>query len=95
MKSLPQRDTGTMLPGLVEERKRMLAARTAGKVYRPTRVTNSSMPNDDAEGYKCPDLIAPAVRPGADDALQIPSRYGSRLHYRDGRVVFLTTATPT
>lgn len=26
-------------------------------------------------------------RPGANDALELPSRIGKRLHYRDGRVV--------
>lgn len=82
--------TGTMLPGLVEERKRMFTARANGKAYKPTRITNSSMPNDDSEGYKCPDLVAPSIRPGADNALAIPSRYGDRLHYRNGRVVFIS-----
>lgn len=33
------------------------------------------------------DIAAPAARPGAEDALAIPSRIGNRLHYRDGRVV--------
>ena len=28
-----------------------------------------------------------AGRPGATDALALPSRIGKRLHYRDGRVV--------
>lgn len=27
-----------------------------------------------------------SMRPGADNALTIPSRIGNRLHYRDGRV---------
>lgn len=27
-----------------------------------------------------------SMRPGADNALAIPSRIGNRLHYRDGRV---------
>jgi len=26
------------------------------------------------------------MRPGAEDALKVPSRMGDRLHYRDGRV---------
>ena len=33
------------------------------------------------------DVNATAARPGADNALAIPSRYGDRLHYRDGRVL--------
>jgi hypothetical protein len=36
------------------------------------------------------DLATPPRRPGADDALQQPSRMGNRLHYRDGRVTDLT-----
>jgi hypothetical protein len=35
------------------------------------------------------DLAPPPRRPGADDALQQPSRIGNRLHYRDGRVTNL------
>ena len=35
------------------------------------------------------DLAPPAQRPGAEDALAYPSRIGSRLHYRDGRVTDL------
>ncbi len=37
------------------------------------------------------DVAAAAARPGADNALSIPSRYGDRLHYRDGRVVDITS----
>jgi hypothetical protein len=37
------------------------------------------------------DLNAAAARPGADDALSIPSRIGNRLHYRDGRVTSIAT----
>ncbi len=33
----------------------------------------------------------PPARPGAEDALRIPSRMGDRLHYRDGRVVPVPT----
>lgn len=38
------------------------------------------------------DLCAPAARPGAEDALAIPSRINNRLHYRDGRVVDMGVA---
>lgn len=31
----------------------------------------------------------PCLRPGANDALALPSRFGDRLHYRDGRVTDL------
>ena len=33
------------------------------------------------------DLDHPAARRGADKALKLPSRFGDKLHYRDGRVV--------
>ena len=33
----------------------------------------------------CRDMLAPATRPGAEQALQIPSRVNDVLHYRDGR----------
>lgn len=33
------------------------------------------------------DVNATAARPGADNALSIPSRYDDRLHFRDGRVL--------
>ena len=32
------------------------------------------------------DMLAPPARRGADDGLQVPSRVGNRLYYRDGRV---------
>lgn len=35
------------------------------------------------------DMLAPPARRGANDALQVPSRMGNRLYYRDGRVVDL------
>lgn len=43
--------------------------------------------------YAGSELSAPAVRPGADDSLKLPSRIGNALHYRDGRVVALTLLT--
>ena len=36
--------------------------------------------------HACADMLAPAVRPGAEQALSIPSRVNNTLHYRDGRV---------
>jgi hypothetical protein len=38
------------------------------------------------------DMLAPPARRGANDALQVPSRMGNRLHYRDGRVVEVVAA---
>lgn len=35
----------------------------------------------------CADMLAPATRTGAEQALQIPSRVNDTLHYRDGRTV--------
>lgn len=35
------------------------------------------------------DLAAPPPRPGSQDALDLPSRFGNQLRYRDGRVVDL------
>lgn len=75
-----------LLPGLIAERKKMLEDRMRQVTLSTDRITNSAMPS----GYTCPELIAPAIRPGADDALEIPSRYGDRLHYRNGRVVFIS-----
>jgi len=39
----------------------------------------------------CADMLAPAIRPGAEQALQIPSRVNDFLHYRDGRIVPIHT----
>lgn len=50
------------------------------RTYSNTRMTE---PYDGAE-------LRPIVgRPGATDALALPSRIGNRLHYRDGRVTDL------
>ena len=35
--------------------------------------------------YLCPELEMPAVRPGADDHNQHPSRRNNSLMYKDGR----------
>lgn len=37
----------------------------------------------------CADMLAPAIRSGAEQALQVPSRVNNQLHYRDGRVVHI------
>ena len=39
--------------------------------------------------YNGAEVCMPALRAGADDALQVPSRVGDRLHFRDGRVTDL------
>ena len=40
------------------------------------------------------DRKAPVLRPGAMDAMQLPSRMGSRLVHRDGRVEMLEEVAP-
>ena len=35
--------------------------------------------------YLCPELLMPAVRPGADDHQEHPSRQNNTLVYKDGR----------
>lgn len=49
------------------------------KSSKPVRNSTSS------DIYTAPELRAP-VRPGAMDAMALPSRMGDRLYYRDGRV---------
>lgn len=39
----------------------------------------------------CADMLAPAIRAGAEQGLQVPSRVNDMLHYRDGRVVCMHT----
>ena len=43
--------------------------------------------------HPCADMLAPATRSGAEQALQIPSRVNDVLHYRDGRKVCIDHAT--
>lgn len=38
----------------------------------------------DEPPYTCPELQQHAMRPGAEDFLNLPSRIGDVLHYRDG-----------
>ena len=66
-----------------QERRHISAAdRRRAKVR--ARITNASsgQPYDGAE-------LRAHVRPGALDALALPSRMGQRLHYRDGRMEVL------
>ncbi len=41
--------------------------------------------------HACADMLAPAIRPGAEQALEIPSRVNDVLHFRDGRRVCIHT----
>ena len=51
----------------------------------------STIRNDFAAGMSFTDkYIDPApLRPNSEDALRYPSRYGDRLHHRDGKVTDL------
>jgi hypothetical protein len=49
-------------------------------------ITHGSMSTALLHG-PCADMLAPAIRFGAEQALAIPSRVNDLLHYRDGRVV--------
>jgi hypothetical protein len=40
--------------------------------------------------YHCPELSLPAVRVGADNHAEHPSRRGNTLYYRDGRTERVT-----
>jgi len=40
--------------------------------------------------YHCPELSLPAVRAGADNHAEHPSRRGNTLYYRDGRTERVT-----
>ena len=78
--------TGMMLPGLVAEQKRMLDRRTYGTQPAASgRITNSSTRGK----YKGEVVDQSSMRHGANDFLQIPSRFNNDLRYRDGRKVML------
>ena len=40
--------------------------------------------------WMCPELTLPAVRPGADDHLEYPSRRGNTLYFKNGRTEKVT-----
>lgn len=44
--------------------------------------------------YTCPELGRTCQRPGAYDAFDLPSLFGRRAHFPDGRVVELSTEIP-
>jgi hypothetical protein len=62
------------------------AAQSAAKPTKPTRAGPVRISNTASTKAYNPgkDMLAPAARAGADAALAIPSRYGDRLHYRNG-----------
>jgi hypothetical protein len=82
--------TGMMLPGLVAEKKRMLAIRTYGSQHAaPSRITNSSAKRN----YEGEGIDQSSMRPGANDFLQVPSRFNDDLSYRDGRTLQFPSTT--
>lgn len=52
---------------------------------QPIIATNREIVNGSSQGIYVPQWGP--MRPGAEDALKLPSRMGSRLIYRDGREV--------
>ncbi len=54
---------------------------TKNDLVPPRTYSNSRM----TERYDGAELRPIVGRPGATDALELPSRIGNRLHYRDGR----------
>jgi hypothetical protein len=46
-----------------------------------------------ADAYTCPELGRTCARPGAYDAFDLPSLYGRRLHFPDGRVILAAEST--
>jgi hypothetical protein len=69
-------------PGLIDERKRMLDERQTS-VAGPLRIVSNA-----ETLHFCPkrDIVHTDERPCANRALEMPSRIGDRLFYRDGRV---------
>jgi hypothetical protein len=61
-----------------------VAKAPAISVAGPLRITSMAQPDNFSPAR---DLVHPAERRGADKALALPSRFGDKLHYRDGRVV--------
>lgn len=58
---------------------------TTPSVAGPRNTVAATVPR--GMNYDGAELRLFAGRPGATDALDLPSRIGKRLHYRDGRVV--------
>lgn len=71
-------------PAVAEERARTLKARN----IKPNQ---GDLPYwmRDRTHYMPTDMLAPAVRPGADNHQALPSRVGNKLFYRNGQVVTL------
>ena len=75
----------SLLPGIIAERERDLAARqTRLEQEQAVKVCNSSQTQPLNLSRDCQ---SDCVRPGAEVFLHVPSRFGDVLRYRDGRRV--------
>ncbi len=78
----PQQHTeASLVPALVVERRRMLEARLRAAQADTTPIRTST--RTEAPHYSGLELAEPAVRTGADDHMELPSRRGDWLYYRD------------
>lgn len=60
------------------------------RAKKPGVATDRRIGNATSQGtYNGAEVCMPALRTGADDALQVPSRINDRLYFRDGRVTDL------
>ena len=60
------------------------------KKKKPQKATAIRIGNATTKStYNGAEVCMPALRTGADDALQVPSRINDRLYFRDGRVTDL------
>jgi hypothetical protein len=74
--------SASLVPALLVERRRMYEARLAQVQAAPIR--NSTRTNE--AHYSGAELSTPAVRPGADDHLRLPSLRSDGRYFQDGRV---------
>ena len=78
----PQTHTeASLVPALVVERRRMLEARLRAAQADTTPIRTST--RTEAPHYSGRELAEAAVRAGADDHMDLPSRRGDWLYYRD------------
>ena len=79
-------------PGPTATRAKRYASPTAVDNVTPS-ISYGAMTTKRMSG-PCADMLAPATRSGAEQALQIPSRVNDVLHYRDGRQVDMVAVQP-
>jgi len=64
--------------------KKQTKMRPNGLVAQPNEI------NKMKGSWMCPELTLPAVRSGADDHLEYPSRRGNTLYFKNGRTEKIT-----